>query len=129
MIGYLNMPFFKRDGVLNKMYMDEIGLYLLKDEKIDEKLPMFVSGEVAMLFTDNRMFFVRRPQNEEGMDKVFEIEFLPYKSIQRFSFLKSTCGKDYCVYVNLSDEAFFSFALDDLGTATRILEIIGKKSA
>lgn len=128
MIGCLNMPFFKRDGVLNKMYMDEIGLYLLENEKIDEKLPTFVSGDVAMLFTDKRMVFVRRPQNEEGMDKVFEIEFLPYKSIQRFSFLKSTCGKDYCVYVNLSDEAFFSFALDDLDIAMRILELMGENT-
>lgn len=128
MIGLLKMPFFKRDKALDEMYMTEIGLYLLDDEKIDERLPMFVSGDVAAFFTDKRLVFVRKPQNKSGFDKVFEIEFLPYRSIQRFSLLKSNIERAYNIYVTVSAKAEFSFCLEDLGAATRILELMGKNS-
>ena len=127
MITYLNMPFFKRDDAWEEIYMTGIKAYLLTDEKIEQKLPMFVSGDVAMFFTDKRMVFVRRPQNLNGFEKILEMEFLPYRSIKKFSFLKSNFEKDYCIYISVAEESDFSFALDDLGVVTRILEIIGRK--
>ncbi len=128
MIGCLRMPFFKRDKALDEMYLTEIRLYLLEDEKIDENLPMFVSGDVAALFTHKRMVFVRKPQNMSGFEKVLEIEFLPYKSIQRFSLLKSNIERAYNIYVTVSTKAEVSFCLEDLGEARKILELMGKNS-
>lgn len=128
MIGCLRMPFFKRDNALDEMYMTEIRLYLLDDEKVEEKIPMFVSGDVAAFFTDKRMVFVRRPQNVRGFEKILEMEFLPYKSVQNFSFLKSNFERSYNIYIALSSETEFSFSLEDFDEATRILELIGKNS-
>ena len=128
MIGLVRMPFFKRENVFDGVHMTEIGLYLLKDEKIDKELPMFVSGDVVAIFTDKRMVFVRKPEKVNGFEKAFEMEFLPYKSIQRFSMLKSNIEKAYNIYVNVSENLEFSFCLEDLNEARKIMELIGGKS-
>ena len=56
------------------------------------------------------------------------MEFLSYKSIQRFSLLKSNIESVYNIYVTVSTNVEFSFCLENLDEVRKILELIGKNN-
>ncbi len=128
MIGNLKMPFLKTNETFAETNMVYIKLHLLEGEKIIRDLPTYQSGDVYVFFTHKRMVFTHSPNIFSSFDIPYEIEFLHYNSIQRFTFLESCVGRNYQLNIVVSDSTEFSIFFTELNEVMKVLDLIGMKN-
>ena len=128
MLELLEAPFFKTDSVFEEVKMNYLRRHLPEGENIISELPIYKSGEVFAFFTDKRILLTNSPDTFDELNRTNEIEFLPYKSIERYIFLEATSVRKYKLDIIVSEETKFSFFLTDLSDTMKILELIGKNN-
>ena len=127
MICSLKAPFFKEEHPLEEKSMAYIKIHLVEEEKSLESLSVYKSGRVIAIFTDKRIIFAKAfDEDTTDFDQACEIQFLPYKSIQRFSFIGASIPDRYKIDVTVSGELRFSFYITDTAEAMSLSQLIGK---
>ncbi len=127
MLCFLKSSFFKTEMIFDSIYMSYLEMHLLEGEELIKSMSPYKSGEVIAWFTNKRIIFTSSPVNISALGKTTEMEFLPYTSIQRYSFFDANTGGAYKVEIFLSDKIDFSFYASNLSEGMEILKFIGSK--
>ena len=125
MIGLSNTSFYESNESLDDKYLSNLSPYFLKDEKIFKSFKNF--SHFAH-FTNKRIIFTYCKGGRFNPSH-FEIEFLPYRSIQRFSALFDDKLSHYSIELTAFDIPVLNFILPDKATASKLAEDISELAA
>ena len=129
MIYSLKTSFSKADIHFDEVYMSFIKAHKLDGEDFIKELSPYKSLDVFAFFTNKRIIFIRTTDNVATFKNPWEIEFLPYKNIQRTNWLESKLPVSYKLEIFLHDNISFSFTSTDLSEALLLSKIIGKHAS
>ncbi|MBQ2932586.1 MAG: PH domain-containing protein [Clostridia bacterium] len=121
MIGLSNSSFYESNEALDNKYLSNLSPYFLKNEKIFKSFKNF---DCFAHFTNKRIIFTYCNGGRFNPSH-FEIEFLPYRSIQRFSALFDDKLSHYSIF----DIPVLNFILPDKATAATLSEAVSEFSA
>ncbi len=96
MIGFVKSTFFES----KESSITLPKTYLYKEEMI---LKSFKSVDIFAYFTNKRIIFTKLP----NISNELEIEYIPYRTIQRFTFLISNKLKSYTIELTLPELSLF----------------------
>ena len=125
MIGLSNTSFYESNESLDDKYLSNLSPYFLKDEKI---FKTFKNLDFFAHFTNKRIIFTYCPDNPLNPSH-FEIEFLPYRSIQRFSLLADDKLLHYSIELTVFDIPVLNFILPDKSTVANLTKAISELSS
>ena len=127
MIAFLKSTFFKTEKIFDRAYMGCLEMLLLEGEEFVKSVSPYKSGEVVAWFTNKRIIFTSSAVSLSVPGKTAEVEFLPYRSIKRYTFLNGNSGSEFKVDIFLGDELDVSFFMSGIGEAMEVLKLIGEK--
>ena len=127
MIAFLKSTFFKTEKIFDRAYMGCLEMLLLEGEEFVKSVSPYKSGEVVAWFTNKRIIFTSSAVSLRVPGKTAEVEFLPYRSIKRYTFLNGNSGSEFKVDIFLGDELDVSFFMSGIGEAMEVLKLIGEK--
>ncbi len=125
MIGLSNSSFYESTEALDNKYLSNLSPYFLEDEKVFKSFKNF--SHFAH-FTNKRIIFTYCP-NSALSPSHFEIEFLPYRNIQRFSALFDDKLSHYSIELTVFDIPCLNFILPDKATAANLAKAISELSS
>ena len=96
--------------------------YLIKDEKV---IKTFESIDFFAHFTNKRIIFTYRIESTLKL-RQFEIEFLPYKSIERFSYIYDEKLSKGTIQTSVCDVGFLNFSIKDKSVGEDFTKTIGE---
>ena len=99
--------------------------YLIKDEKV---IKIFESIDFFAHFTNKRIIFTYRIESSLKL-RQFEIEFLPYKSIERFSYIYDEKLSKGAIQTSIVGIGFLSFVIEDKSIGEDFAKAIGEYTA
>ncbi len=127
MIYSLKSSFFKSELLFDRAYMSYLEQFLLEGEEIIKSMSPYKSGEVVAWFTNKRIIFTSSPAEMSVPGNIWEIEFLPYKSIQRYSFLDGNTSDSFKIELFISDKLDISFFADNPDEAKGLVSFLGER--
>ena len=125
MIGLSNSSFYESNEALDNKYLSNLSPYFLKNEKIFKSFKNF---DCFAHFTNKRIIFTYCKDGRFN-PLHFEIEFLPYRSIQRFSALFDDKLLHYSIELTVFDIPVLNFILPDKAAASALSEAISQLSS
>lgn len=125
MIGLSKSPFFESNQPLDDKYLSNLTPYFLKDEKI---FKTFKNLDFFAHFTNKRIIFTYCKDGRFNPSH-FEIEFLSYRGIQRFSLLSDDKLSHYSIELTVFDIPVLNFILPDKSTVANLTKAISELSS
>ena len=127
MIAFLKSDFFKTEKIFDRAYMSYLERFFLEGEEFLKNISPYKSGDVVAWFTNKRIIFTSASADFGVAGQTTEIEFLLYKSIQRYSFLDANTSEEYKIELFISDKINVSFFMTEIKDAAEVLKLIGEK--
>ena len=125
MIGLSKSPFFESNQPLDDKYLSNLTPYFLKDEKI---FKTFKNLDFFAHLTNKRIIFTYCKDGRFNPSH-FEIEFLSYRGIQRFSLLSDDKFSHYSIELTVFGIPVLNFILPDKSTAANLTKAISELSS
>ena len=108
---------------LDEYIMLQAQNFLTEDEKI---IQTFDGDDVAAVFTDKKIIFVCIPPNPMSLSIRYEVEFLPYRSICRYSVLGLSNAKHGKLELTTCDGDTLTFYIPKFSDAAGLCRKIGQ---
>lgn len=122
MLSEKRSQFWETVKPMNEIINSYLQKALLKGEDV---ICTFRGYGCFSFFTDSRVIFVKETDNPSLAD---EIEFLPYRTIQRYGIVFERDGKDANVELYVPEIFLLRFYFSDCKDAFKLIEFLGRKA-